>query len=330
MEQKNEFNSFSAIQFAWKWRKTLLIVALAAGVLTFVVTSFIKPTFRSTTIIYAPMQNSFLKNDLDVKKYGHEHETEQLIQTLNSRDFKDTIIRHFDLITYYEIDTTKINWRSAAYKKLEGNLNIKRTQYGSIVISVEDKCPYHAAQLANAMVDELDVFKNRVDQERAKAAYELLQRQVNEVHERMVRINDSVQKLANEGLFIFDLQVDRVIQQYATTLGQGNMAGAHRLQKEIERLIKWGPTCVITREELIFLVRHESHLKTLLWEVEMNLLGLMPTKFVVEKAIPIEKKVFPKKTVISLFSALSAFIVTFFALLIMENVKTGIPLKKDE
>jgi len=329
MEQKNEFNSFSAVQFAWKWRKTLLIVAFTAGVLTFIVTCFLKPTFRSTSIIYAPLSNMYYKGS-DVKSYGHEHETEQLIQTLNSRDFKDTLNRIFNLTAYYKIDTTKKNWQSKLYKKMESNIGFKRTKYGSVVITVEDESPFQAALIANTIVDELDIFKNRIDQDRALAAYNLLQRQINKVHEKMLSINDSVQKLANEGLFIYDVQVNRVIQQYATALGNGNMAGAQRLQKEIERLIKWGPTCVILREELISLVRHESYLKTVIWDTEMNLLGMMPTKFVVEKAVPVDKKVFPKKSLISAFSALSAFIVTFFVLLIIEKIKAGIPLKKEE
>jgi uncharacterized protein involved in exopolysaccharide biosynthesis len=57
----------------------------------------------------------------------------------------------------------------------------------------------------------------------------------------------------------------------------------------------------------------------------------MPAKFVVEKAIPMEKKVYPKKSLISLFSAIGAFLVTFFALLAIEKIKAEIPtLKKSE
>jgi len=333
-DKQNEFNSFSVIQFAWKWRKPLLIITLLAGILAFCVTLFIKPMYKSTAIVFAPQFNSFIIDNYDSKndmrRYGEEHETEQLMQILNSRDFKDSLVRQFNLIEYYGLDTEKKYWKSDLYKELDNNIKIRRTQFGGIMISVFDINPHHAAVLANAIVDELDIFKNKIDNERTQAARDLLQRQINEVNEKMVKVNDSVQKLANEGIFIYDLQVERIMQQYAIALGQGNASGAQRLQKEIDKLSKWGPTSVVLREELIYLVRRETILKSLLWNAEMNLSGLMPAKFVVEKAIPMEKKVYPKKSLIAFLSAMGTFFVTFFVLLAIEKVKADIPMLKKE
>jgi len=326
----NELNSFSTIKFAWKWRKPLVIITLLSGILAFVVSMFITPMYKSTAVVYATHYNSMLFSNTDIlsdmKKYGEEYETEQLLQILKSREFIDTIVSQYNLIEYYDIDLSKKHWKSLLYRYLEDNIisNIKRTQFGGITISVLDRDPDHAAVLANAIVDKLDFFKNRVERDRAKAVCDLLQRQINEVNERMVMINDSVQKFANEGIFIYDLQVDRVIQQYATALGQGNSAGAQQLQKEINKIAKWGPTSVVLREHLIYLVRRETELKSMLWNAEMNASELMPSKFVVEKAIPIEKKVYPKKLLISFFSALAAFIVTFFVLLSIEKIKADL------
>jgi LPS O-antigen subunit length determinant protein (WzzB/FepE family) len=334
MDKQNEFNSFSVIHFAWKWRKILFIVTLLSGILAFAVSMFIKPMFQSTAIVYAPQYNSLLVDNYEVKNdlhsYGHEYEAEQLMQILNSREFKDTLVRQFNLIEHYEIDTLHKYWRSKLYKELEEKIKINRTQYLAVVISVLDKDPKFAATLANAMVDELDMFKNKMELERSQAACKLIRRQIDEVHERMVKVNDSVQKLANEGIFIYDVQVDRIMQQYTTALAQGNMSGAQRIQKEVVKLAKWGPTSVVLREHLIYLVRRETMLNSLLWNAEMNLAGLMPTKFVVEKAVPIEKKVYPKKSLIAIFSAIGAFIVTFFVLLAIEKIKTEIPTYKKE
>ena len=330
MENQTEFNSFSVIKFSWKWRKPLIIITIAAGILAFFFSMFIKPMYRSTAIIYAPLYNSFVVENLDVRRYGHEHETEQLVQILNSRALKDSIATQFNLTQYYKIDTLDKHWRYYLYKEMDDNFDVKRTQYGAVSIAVRDKDPYHAAMLANAMLDIVDVFRNEIDREHTNAACKLLQNQIDDVHEKMVIINDSVQKLANEGIFIYDVQVERVIQQYAAALGQGNMAGVQRIQKEIDRIAKWGPTCVILREELIYLVRRETQLKTLLWNAEMNASGLIPAKHIIEKAVPIEKKIFPKKSMIAFFSAIGAFLVTFFALLIVENLKEISLEKKDE
>jgi len=334
MEQKNEFNSFSVIQFTWKWRKILLMVTIVSGILAFVLSIFIKPMYKSTAIVFAPLFNSLVVDNFDTKndmrRYGEEHETEQLLQILESRDFKDTLVSRFNLIEYYGIDLQKKYWRSELYKELEGNIKIKRTQYGGILISVLDYDPQHAALIANTIVDELDQFKNRIDNERTVASRELLLQQMEELRERLAIVSDSVQKLAHEGIFIYDLQVERVMQQYAIALGQGNAAGAQRLQKEIEKIAKWGPTSVLLREELIYLVRRETLLNSLIWNTEMNASSVMPTKFVVEKAIPMEKKVYPKKSLIAFLSAIGAFVVTFFVLLSIEKIKANIPASNKE
>ena len=328
-----EFNSFSVIKFFWKWRKLLIIITLAAGILAFIFSMFIKPMYKSTAIVYATHYNSllFINEDMssDMQKYGEKEETEPLIQILQSREFKDTLVSQFNLIEYYGIDTLKKYWTTLLYKELEDNITIKRTQFGGISIAVMDKNPQFAATLANAIVDRLDFFKGKVEHERTQAVCDLIQRQIDEVHEKMVIVNDSVQKLADEGILIYDLQVERVIQQYATALGQGNTAGAQRLQKEIAKIAKLGPSSVIMREQLIYLVRRETLLKSLLWNAEMNASGLLPSKFVVEKATPIDKKVYPKKLLISFFSALGAFIVTFFALLGYEKIKTNFSTPND-
>jgi capsular polysaccharide biosynthesis protein len=334
MNNQTEFNSFSVIKFSWKWRKLLIIITLASGILGFLFAMIIKPMYKSTAIVYATHYNSFLfyNEDIasDMKKYGEEYETEQLIQILQSREFKDTLVNHFNLIEYYGIDTLKKHWTSELYKELEDNIQIKRTQFGGISIAVDDPDPQHAAMLANAIVDNLDMFKGKVERERAQAVCDLIQNQIDEVHAKMVIVNDSVQKLADEGIFIYDLQVERVIQQYATVLGQGNTAGAQRLQKEIAKIAKLGPTSVVLREELIYLVRRETQLKSMLWNAEMNASASLPSKFVVEKATPIDKKVYPKKSLFGLFSAMGAFIFTFFALLGFEKIKVNLSTLNDE
>jgi len=333
MENPTEFNSFSVIKFSWKWRKLLIIITLLSGILALIFSFFIKPMYKSTAIVYSTHYQSlmFINEDMssDMQKYGEKEETEPLIQILQSREFKDTLVSQFNLIEYYGIDTLKKHWTSLLYKDLEDNITIKRTQFGGISIAVKDKDPQFAATLANAIVDRLDFFKGKVEQERTQAVCALLQRQIDDVHEKMVIVNDSVQKLANEGIFIYDLQVERVIQQYATAVGQGNAAGAQRLQKEITKIAQLGPTSVILREQLIFLVRREALLKSLLWNAEMNASGLLPSKFVVEKATPIDKKVYPKKILIGFVSALAAFIVTFFALLSYEKIKANFSSPND-
>jgi capsular polysaccharide biosynthesis protein len=216
MEQKPEFNSFSLINYILKWWKLFLIICGLAGILTVFFTSkiFIAPQFTASTIIYAPRTNSvskILNNEnninerLDIKAYAIEEETEQMMQILNSREIKDVLIDRYDLINYYGIKTNRKAWKTKLYETLNGFMDISRTQYGAITISVTDWNPEQAAQMANDIASELDTIKNRIEHERAMAAYNAMEMQIKEAEIQRQQIADSLDVLAKNGVFILDL-----------------------------------------------------------------------------------------------------------------------------
>jgi len=329
-ESKNNFTAFNVIGYIWKWRKPLIFVSAGVGIITYIICLFITPMYMATTLIYAPHQNFVSNEKFDVKQYGLDESTEQLMQILESRDLKSIIIEKYDLITHYKIDTTKRTWRSRIYKEYDGLVKAKRTEYGGILIKVKDKSPELAAQLANGIVAELDTLKIKIEMERATAVYNLVNEQIIELEKRMLRINDSIKNLADDGVFIYDYQVDRVVQQYAISLSQGNTSGTKRLQQELENLAKWGPVCVLLREDLIAVSRHISYLRTVLLNTKMNTSYTLPVKFVIETAIPIHKKVSPQRVVTSFFASVSAFFLTFFFFLIRDKIRLEMRNNKEE
>ena len=72
MSQQNNqnFNSFSLVQFVWKWRKTIILVCLVTAVLSLIVSFLIKPKFKSTAVVYAPRTNSVAKILLNEENYN--------------------------------------------------------------------------------------------------------------------------------------------------------------------------------------------------------------------------------------------------------------------
>ena len=340
-ETKKEYNSFNLILFAWKWRKPLIIVCLAAFVLSFGFSTrwFIRPRFKSTAIIYAPRTNSLSKillneenynERLDIKAYAIEEETEQMMQILNSRDIKDALVKKFNLIDYYGIDTTKKAWRSKLYKTIENNVAIKRTEFGAIAIHVAAWEPDMAANMANEITAQLDLTKNRIEHERAVAAYEILKKQLKEIEDELLRIDDSLAVVMSHGIFDYESQSERVMQQYAIAVAQGNNGAVQRLEKELEKLATWGALYVELRDHQYNFREYEFLCKSKMMNAKVDMESNMPVKFVVEKAVPADKKAYPKKSIITLVSTVSAFILAFIILLIIENVKNAAKPKEEE
>ncbi len=89
---------------------TLIVLA---GVLAAVFSSawFITPMFKSYTIVYPA----------NITPYSEESETEQMLQLLQSRDIKDSVIKEFDLAKHYEIDSSyKYFYTTLLYESSKG------------------------------------------------------------------------------------------------------------------------------------------------------------------------------------------------------------------
>lgn len=336
-EKSNEFNSFGLIRFIWKWRKLLIIISIAAAIISFGASLLIRPQFKSTSIIYAPRTNSLSKillneqnynERLDIKAYAVEEETEHLIQILNSREIKDILIEKFNLVEHYGLKKDMKYWQTRLYKAMENMITIKRTQYGAISVTVSDWDSQLAARMANEIVNQLDTFKNKVERERASAAYFLLEKQLEEINQEMKRIDDSLSVLAENGVLILDRQVERITQQYAIAIAQGNIGAQQRLAKELEKFAKWGPTVQTLQNEQLNFTEYQALCKSRMLDAKMDMESNMPVKFVVEKAIPADKKSYPKKLIIMILSTLATFIVTLFTLIIIENIQTD-PKRKN-
>ena len=332
--KKNSYNSFSLIRFLWKWRYPLLIVCIAAAVLSFFFSTslFIKPKFKATTIIYAPRTNSLSKiltnehsynERLEIKAYGIEEETEQMMQILNSRDIQDALIKKFNLIEYYKIDTNAKYWETKLYKSLIGNLKIKRTEFGAISITVTDHDPVVAANMANEVSRQLDTVKNKIERERATAAYFILKKQLEDVTDEIKRVDDSLKIIMEHGVFDFETQSERVTQQYAIAVSQGNTAGMQRLQQELNKLATWGPQSEALRELQYNFREYQALCKSKMMDAKVDMESRMPVKFVIEKAIPADKKSYPKKSIIMITSTIATLIVAIIILLIMENIRNS-------
>lgn len=331
--QRATYNSFSLIQFIWRWKYPILIICAATTILSYIFSTpkFVTPKFRSTAIIYAPRTNSIAKilmneqnynERLDVKSYAVEEETEQMMQILNTRDIQDTLIAKFNLAEHYKITPNQKYWQNRLYKMLTGNIKIKRTEFGAISITVVDEDPQIASNMANEIVAQLDTVKGRIEQERAAAAYHLLQQQLIDVTAEIKRVDDSLKVIMSHGVFDFETQSERVMQQYAIAISQGNTAAVNRLQAELDKLATWGPQSEALRELQYNFREYQSMCKAKMMDAKVDMDAKMPAKFEIEKAIPADKKFYPKKIMVMLVSTFSVFVLCCIILLIVENIKS--------
>lgn len=332
MNNNDSNSSVNLVRFVWKRKIPLVAVCVVTAVLSYFFSSglFIKPLYQSTAVIYAPRTNSISKilfnaegsNDkLDVKSYASEVETEQMMQLLDAREIRDSLIRAYQLADYYGIDMKDKGSRAKLYKTLNKNIDIRRTDLGAISISVKDWDPNRACNMVNDITRLVDTIRNRTDYERAAAACRLLVSQYDSVRREICSLNDSIEECMRHGIFDFNSQSERVMQQYAIAIAQGNTSAIKRLEEEQRKLYTWGPKLLLLRDLQVDNQKYLSFCKREMICARLDMESSMPVKFIVDNPVPADKKCYPKKSVIVAVSTLSMLILTIIVLLIIEKIE---------
>ena len=113
------------------------------------------------------------------------------------------------------------------------------------------------------------------------------------------------------------------MQQYAIAVAQGNTAGMKRLQEELEKLSAWGPRSITLYYEQYYFREYHALCRSKMMSAIADMATDVPVKFVLENAIPADKKAYPKKSLIVIFSTLASFILSIFVLLTIEKIESS-------
>ena len=92
------FNSKNIIDILLKWKLQLVVVVVAAILLSFLFSSpiFITPLYKSNCLLYPS----------NISPYSDESETEQSVQIFQSRDIRDSLVKKFNLAKHWGIDSS--------------------------------------------------------------------------------------------------------------------------------------------------------------------------------------------------------------------------------
>jgi uncharacterized protein involved in exopolysaccharide biosynthesis len=149
------------------------IIGLAVGI---TVTFFIPKKYLSYAVIFPPNSNLGL-NVLEDPRFGNSLDADQLMQLLESQQLKDTIIKMYDLETYYDIDKSNPSWKRELEKKFDNDVSFSKTRYYSVVITAKTKKPELSARIVNSIVEIVDVFRLNIVRKNQETAFKYAEEQ---------------------------------------------------------------------------------------------------------------------------------------------------------
>ena len=324
------FSSFRLISFAITHWKPLMIVSIIAFLFSIVISLLITPLFRSSVVMFptsslsvseALVSTSGSDSRSGILSFGEEEETEQLLQMLNSDEIKEKLIDKYNLLEHYGIDpASKIKY-TLLYSKIKKYISFKKTEYMSVRIDVLDKDPVLAADMANEIASLLDSTINRMQRKRAEEAYKIVAEEYHQLQEEITVLEDSLRTIGQMGIYDVEAQSQGLNEAWLAAQSSGNRELADKLEKQIQVLGEYGGDYLFLKEFLKNESDRLSLLKDKFTRARVDLEQKLPNAFIVNQARVAEKKSVPRRSYIVILSTISAFMFTFFVLIVMDTFK---------
>ncbi len=323
-QTKHWFYSGVLLRAIFLYRIHLLIIGVVAVALAILFSSpyFITPLYKSEVILYPTASNSISKvllssnfnSSKDILEFGADEQTEQMLQVLNSNKIRDRIITKFNLAKHYNIKSGAKYHLTQLYNDYKSNFRFRRTEYMAVQITVFDKDPQMAADMANDVSDLLDSTINDMQKVIAVKAFKIVEKEYlrlqNEIHLK----EDSLNKLRVLGVNDYESQAEMFNRQLAISMAKNNMPSVKRLNAKLAILAKYGGPYVSLRDALEYDKKQLSELKEKYEEAKVDATANLPHKFVVSSAYKAEQKSYPIRWLIVVISLFSAW---FFAIILL-------------
>ena len=324
-----EYNLSNILIFLFQRRKAVIIITVISALVSIAVSFLIDEEFKSTVVIYPASTSSVSKALLtdmsrapkDILKFGEEEETEQLMQILQSNEIKRKIIDKYNLMEHYEIDPTDKYARTALNKEYDDKIKTRKTQFQAIEISVYDTDNKMAAAIANDISVLLDSTYNKILEDRALKALEIVETEYRKEEGHIKILEDSLSALREMGVFDYENQVIIYTEAYAKAVSSGNTQKAKLFQSKLDVLAKYGSTYNSLAQLHELSVEQLNLLKAKLEEAKVDADQKLPHKYVVNPAEVSEKKARPVRWLIVVVSTISGFIFSIFMLMFFEQFK---------
>jgi len=321
------FNQIGLIQHLIKWKKPLLIIATVTAIVSIIVSLFIQDKYQSSVILYPTTTSSISKALIsenyagkeDILEFGDIEQAEQLIQILNSDEIRDGIINKYNLIEHYCIDPEDEYIYTKLNKRYKDNISFKLTKYMAVEIKVLDYNADTAALIANEIAMLLDTVKNRMRKDIAVDALRIVETEYFYQKDYVQKLEDSLTTLRQYGVIDYESQAERITEQMAIAILQGKQSAVKALEEKLAVLSKYGGAYVSIRDQLEYEKKQLTFIHAKYQEAKVDAENNLQHKFIVNRAFPAEKPIYPIRWLIVVVSVLSVSILSFFTLLLFNK-----------
>ena len=278
--ENHRIEGLALFRIIYSNRKLVTGFVVFATIATLVISLFIPKEYTSSATVFATETNS-LDDVIRNPQFGYDVEADRLIQMLNSRGIRDSIIRKFSLIEYYEADTTVPDWYYRLCEKYGKDITCSKTVYMSVVISARTRSPQMSAEIVNTIIGEVNRSRELLLKQNVYQAITSLEREYLVLKRDLDSLNRLISGVAQD---------------------RGEVTQFMHSEKYLSLIMdKSKLDHYETSRAMQLLVNHYNMRLSLFYDTEVKLkharlavLRPLPSVYVVEKAYPSYRKTFPR------------------------------------
>jgi tyrosine-protein kinase Etk/Wzc len=335
------------------WRTFIFRNVVAVTLLTIVVSFLLPRWYKSTATVLPPKDEGLLSGIANLgsvlKEFspirgvgglGSPRGTYSYLSILNSRRAMEMAVAKFGLIGVYDISDSSME---KAVKEFSDNFEATFEDQGHISITVYDKDPKRAADIANYMVEVLNQISSELNSRESGSNREFLERRVAESRDSLKKAEELLKDFQEKyGVYTIPEQTQ------ASLSGQARLF-AEKALKEVEIGVKEqlmgrdNPELQAAKLELSVLnqklgalpgigmqyvrLYRDVLIQSKIVEVLMPLLEQVrlqekrdtPVVVQLDTAVPAERKAKPKRLIIILSAAISSFLLSLLYIAAVER-----------
>ena len=209
-----------------KWRGLIFALTTLVAILSIIISLMMPVWYRAETRLLSPESSgtnplaAALSSNLSAAASallrGSGGDFYRYISILSSRTMLEKVVDEFDLVTVYETADSKFP-RSAAIKMLAENVDFPiDNEYEFLSITVYDLDPQRAADIANFLVEELNIRNQELAAQDASNYRSFVENRYNESIQTLDSLKNTSQQFQEQyGVFDLENQAEVFLDQLA-------------------------------------------------------------------------------------------------------------------
>lgn len=308
------FDSSNILTLMARWKIHLIIVTIAVIALSVLFSSplFIKPQYKSYAIIYPS----------NLIPYSSETPSEQMLQLMKSDDITMTLVKKFHLANHYNIDTTNPKYLSKLKREYTNNVNIKKTEFESIIVEVYDTDPDIACKMVAEIIDLLNLKAQSLQRKKTAEVVAIYEGQLAYKQIQIDSIQGCLRALREDyNIYDYNIQLKEYTRAYLNGVNTGRGPNQPVYSDMFNNLTEHGGDYLFLGSYLASLVGSYNDIKIEYDKAISDLTKELTYTNLVTSPYPADTKAYPIRWIIVLISVVSSLILMIIIISIIEKVR---------